>query len=121
MKKLLFVIAFLFFSTQSFANRFETTGQIREISIVDSTDTNTSHSLAVIVVDGFKSAGNCYVGEGTGLVSIKIKKNEQGKLMYSVALSAYAAGKKIFVRVDDIDKDANNYCHLQQIRVNTAY
>ncbi|MDC5855548.1 hypothetical protein [Vibrio europaeus] len=116
MKKLFFLLSFLFASS-AYCERFEYSGEILEIV---SSQSNSFSSIATLYVNGFKTAGTCYVADSTSLVALLIKDNEQGKVHLSMALSAYMAGKKIRVRVDDSLKGASNVCYLEQIRLNDS-
>lgn len=122
-----YLLILLFVIVSSFAyaetNRFEYTGNVLEILSSENKTNDSDHPLALAFVEDFKSAGDCYVAGSNGHVTVKIRNNEQGKAQLSMILSAYMAGKKVRVRLDDTieNRDSNNYCYLQHIRLNNSF
>ena len=119
--KIFLIGALILLSTFANAERFEFTGEILDILATEDQSNSNAEQLMLFYVDGFRSAGDCYVAQSTGHVTLKVRNNDQGKFQASLALSAYMAGKKVLVRVSDESKDGNSYCYLQHVRLNKGY
>ena len=118
MKKLKTIIALasLFGVNSLNAGIYSATGIIKVLSVTDSSIQVVGPALSIV---GFTAAGSCHV-DGSGLVPVLIKSDEKGKAQYSMALSSYMSGKTINIQVDDTNKDANNYCYLRWIGLDST-
>lgn len=98
----------------SYADRFEFTGKVKEFIVNSSKHNNTENYLGFLLVEGFTTAGSCY---SSGTLGIPVRNDAQGQVQASLILAATMSGKDVFVRVNDDEKDSANRCYLQQIRV----
>ena len=114
------VLFFTIASSASHAARYEKTGLVQEIVVAQSASNDANSNLAVLNLEGFSSAGDCYVAS-LGLVAMRILNNAQGRAQLALLTAANMSRTKVQVRVDDTDKDSDNYCYLQQIRMNPDF
>ena len=105
----------------SHAQEYEKTGEILELVSAENSSGSPNGNLGAVYVEGFSSAGSCYVAGATGVVLIRLRDNDQGKFHSSMALTAFSTGKKVQVRVDDTNKDQYGACYLKQIRLNKGF
>ena len=103
------------------ADRFEATGPVLEMLTLENADNQASDALSLFYVEGFQNAGGCYVSGSTGHVALRIRNNDQGKIQSSMVLTAFMSGKRLFVRVDDSHRDGNQYCFVQQVKLNKNF
>lgn len=116
MKKLIIFLVFIA-STNAQSANFTKAGSVADLLV---TTVGTS-DMAIMYLDGFSSAGNCAVSSSKNLVILTLPDSEKGKLMFSMALSAFVAGQPIKIILDDSNQDSNGYCRVEWLRLNTDF
>jgi len=116
------VLGLVLFALSSIANagRYEFTDKVSEY-IVSSEGYGGSDYLGYLNIQNFENAGTiCRKGDAD-LVTIPVRNSDQGKIQASIILAAAMADKKVFVRLEDDDRDIYDNCYLKQIRVSPNY
>lgn len=119
--KYLVLLSIVLVSSLAKADRFEFTGEVLDMLTSENVNNQESDALFLFYVDNFKSAGQCYVANSNGHLTLRVRNNDQGKLQSSMVLAAFMSGKKVFVRIDESHRDSNNFCYVQQIRLNKNF
>ncbi len=98
-------------TTSSHAALSMSTGKVNSIGFA----TVSSGWEEYVLLEGVSSLGSC--ATSSGLVVFRFNRDEDYSRGFSLALSAYASGKKISIRVDQEHKNSRGECYIKMITI----